>query len=228
MKEINKKNLKKTHLFIGLEDVLIPGNAEKEINLSEVKKIIRNLIQLNEKVPEFDFFILTGLREKEALKRIRNFPFLNEVKDKIMSVTEGYIDSKEPQDKEFYLKRLNENHEFKDEYFKQTVIQGFIGKGVGREKIELIGHDVWTDGFYTTKFSNVDFALIKSSLTHLDNPLNQEIPGVVYIERTWKDFKKILLGELKKPSLEELDKYVLNYFRKHLIADELNKLKIGA
>ncbi len=185
-------------VLFGLEDVLVPGKVEQKLPMEKVYALLQQLKSLEEKDSKFHMVLVTGCSEKEALKKIGEFK-LNEYfrPENIHFVNQRYIESKEIVDQELYLKRVKENPSFKDEYFKQTIIQSCEKQfSCGKEGMVFIGHDVWTEGYYTMLFSGIDFVLIRSAHSHLDEKMAQELSCITYIDRDWKDVKKVIEGKI--------------------------------
>ncbi|MFH0714798.1 MAG: hypothetical protein V1847_04015 [Candidatus Diapherotrites archaeon] len=127
------------------------------------------------------------------------------------------MDAKTEVDRKLYDEHLAKNPAFKDEYFKQQTIEQIVKTlGMQKEEVQLVGNDVWTEGFYTRRFSGVDFALIRTAHSALGERKKEEVSKLVYIDRKWKDIESLLKGEKPKPSLEGLDKFVYQTMRDKL------------
>lgn len=219
---IDSKKLEKTTLILGLEDVLVPGQIDPKIKIKDVKQILQNLVLLEQKVPGFRFFIITGYtREKgvELLKKHGLYSFCSE--QNCFFVTPEYLASKEPVDRELHEKALQKDPNFKDEFLKQITIDKLSQEyHIPKSKMVLIGHDLWFGGFYTMRFSQIDFALIRSALSLRHEKYETPIKGLTYINRTWADIKKLLLGKFPKADYSFLNAFVDNFLRKELISPQ--------
>lgn len=223
---ISEKQLKKRVIFFGLEDVLVPGRVDESIDLKEVQKILSKISGLAKKFKGFHIVLITGYSEKKAKEKIKHFGLGKFFPpEKIFWVTQKYIDSKADIDKQLYLQKIKKDPCFKDEYFKQKIIQE-IGEKLGARKEEMlfICHDVWSEGFYTRRFSGIDFALISSAHSRLDKKEERRINGLTYIERKWADVRELLIGKKPKPSYEYLDNYVHDTIKEEFFGDKLEKL----
>jgi hypothetical protein len=112
-------------------------------------------------------------------------------------------------DQALYKKNISKDALFKDEYFKQTVIEECAKRfGCDKKEMVLIGHDVWTEAYYTMLFSGIDVALIKSAYSHLNQKIETELKCVTFIQRNWKDIKKLIEGKIiPNHELDCLKKY---------------------
>ncbi len=218
MDGLNKKNLIKKVIIFGLEDILVPGVIEKTVDEAEVKKILENLKKLEDKFDFFHVVLLTGLPEKFALQKIKETSLNAFFKsENIYFVNELYINSKSVEDKEIYLKNISQNERFKDEFFKQGKILELMKKfNCPLNEMILIGHDLMFEGFFSMRYSRIDVAFVKSALSFSNKKLNHKIKDLIYVNLTWNDLRKLLLGKFSKPDLKELEKYVFNALKEKL------------
>jgi len=210
--------LAKKCLIFGLEDVLIPGKLDKNVKMKNVFSILKKLKGLEEKFPKFRFFAITGYSANEAFKRLEQFK-LGEYfpEGRVYYVNQKYLSGREDIDRQLYEKKISENPEFKDEYFKQVIIEEIEAQyNYSKEEMVLVGHDLWTEGYYTMRFSKIDFALIRSAHSSLGERKPDEIKGINYIERNWADIERLLKAELPKPDYAMLDKFVINKMKEKL------------
>lgn len=217
---IPEQQLKKHALVFCLDSVLIPGDIAQKISKGAVEEILNNLHEMELRYKNFHVFVVSGAKTEEA-KSIMAENGLNSYFNgaNIFGVTQAYIDSKEPIDKERYEIELQKNPRFRDEFFKQYAIDKEIieKRGIPRENILLICHDLLTDAFYTLRFSQVDFALVKGALSYRHLPVKEVIKGLVYLNMNWRDFKKLLLGKSKKGDTKFLESYVYSRLQKDVI-----------
>lgn len=212
MTDLAFADLKKTAIIFGLEDILIPGTIEPTLNMEEVHHLLKELSELERKYENdgFHIFLMTGLPSAVAMKKIHEHKLGEYFKaGHVFSVDQDYLMSKEEIDRSLYQKNIEKNPHFKDEYFKQVMIEKIAKDfNIEKEKMILIGNDVWTEGYYTCRFSKIDFAIIKSASASLGEKKEGLIPGVVYIERTWDAIQKILLEPIPPHDCVALEKFV--------------------
>lgn len=210
-------NLKKKAILFALEDVLIPGNVDKKVSREKVEQILGNLSDMEEK-GLVRLFLITGLDKKVAVKKIQKYGLKKYFKkENIFYVTKEYISQKDKIDKKRYFDSLKEDPEFNDDYFKQYIINKIIDEGrIPKEEMLFVGHDLITDGFYTIRFSGIDFALLKESLSERNEKAKHKIKGLVYIKREWKDVRKALYAKLPEPDYRILDNHVFEQMKQRL------------
>jgi hypothetical protein len=216
---VNESDLKKKVVFFGFEDVLVPGKVEKNIDSKKVTEILTNLQELKKSVPAFHFYLMTGHRQEQAEKKLKEFgldKFFK--KENTLFVTDDYVEDKAKVDRERYAENLAKDPKFKDEYFKQVTINELKKElGVSEEEMVLICHELVSEAFYTMRFSKIDFAVIESAQSYLNKKFDEKIKGLTYIKREWPDIKKILLGEKGKPDLTAFEKLIFKKLKESLM-----------
>lgn len=210
--------LRKTALFLCMEDVLVPGKIDSGVDAAEVRKILGNLHRMEEK-NALTMVLISGYCEKIAKRLVGKFGLGSFFRgENIFSVTEDYINSKAEIDREMHLANLKKDASFKDEYFKQHIIRQFLEKGIPKEQMLLIGHDAWTDGFYTMRFSGIDFALVREAYSERHKAARERVKGLVYIKRKWGDIRRVIKN-FPKPDYSALDRHCYETMKEHLLGD---------
>lgn len=219
---LDTQKLEKKCLILGLEDVLVPGKVEKKVNGKEVKEILSNLEKLEKAVPDFHFFISSGHSEQNALDLMKKNGLEKWFsKERCFFVTPEYVEEKEDVDKNLYKKYVEKDPLFKDEFIKQKVVEKLIEKyHFSKEQMVLVGHDLWFAAFYTTRFSGIDFALIKSAFSVRHEKESALVKGLVYISRTWSDIRKLLSGGFPKAEYAFLNAHIQSLLQKELLSRE--------
>ncbi|MFH1225347.1 MAG: hypothetical protein V1676_06120 [Candidatus Diapherotrites archaeon] len=215
---------KKTLIFLCMEDVLTPGRVSEKVDVREVKKILQNLHALEGK-GTLALVLLSGSPEEKTKKTLKEHGFAEFFKpENVFAVAKGYLDSKSEADRLLYEKNIAKDPQFKDEYFKQHVIMEFIRRGeVPKERMLLLGHDLLTDGFYTLRFSGIDFALLEDAHSERHAKKDAKIKGLVYFRRTWGGVRK-LISYFPEHDYSGLEKFIFEELREHLCRDT----KLGA
>lgn len=219
MGKIKKESeIRKKCLIFGLEDVLIPGKIEPDFKMKAVFAILKNLKTLEKKFPRFRFFAISGYSTDEAVKRIEQFGLKEFFPEgRLFTVNKAYLESKEEVDKTLYEQNIQKNPEFKDEYFKQVMIEEIAKKfNYEKEEMILIAHDIWTEGYYTKRYSRIDFAIIKSAQASNGEKKPEEIKKLVYINRAWGDVEKLIRADFPKPEYAFLEAFVLSKMKEKL------------
>ncbi|MFH1255948.1 MAG: hypothetical protein V1494_01515 [Candidatus Diapherotrites archaeon] len=224
MVSIKREQLKKKAVFLGFEDVLVPGAINEKVDAKKVKEILKNLKALEEK-GLLNLVLLVGYKKEKAIKLVKESGLYAFFKpENIFTVTEEYLASKEEIDRKRYEKSLAENPDFKDEFLKQVAIKEFLEKkGIEREEALLIGHDLLTDAFYTREFSKIDVALVKGALSERHEKAKRLVKGTPYIKREWTDVLKLLTGKGKKPEYPLLKAYIYTRLKEQLFGDDIAK-----
>ena len=216
--KLNAKNAKKRFLFFVPEDVLFSGPVNGSISFEKNLGVLEFLKDLESK-GIVELFLICGRERAKASDEIAKNGldrFLR--KENIFFITDSYLNSKEEVDRERYVSNLEKDPGFIDEFFKQRVIMDLNASGtVSREECVLIGHDLWFDGFYTSRFSGIDFALIRESLSERHVP-SQDIPKWIHcIDFTIFDFTSLILGKQPKQDTKMLETYIFRKLSRELV-----------
>jgi hypothetical protein len=216
---MNKLN--KNTLFFSLDAVLFNAiNKEKKKKIFELFDKLNFLLESN----ELQLIFISGLEEKNLRERFSLDFFEKLSKAKFFFVSKEYIESKAEIEKQAYFNALAKDPFFRDDYFKQLLMQEFIQKNnIQKEKAVFVCHDILTEAYYSLLFSNIDFVLIKNALTFRNQKIDALIDGINFINLNWHDMKKVLLGKLPKQNTKALESFVLNRLKKELFPD-LNKM----
>ncbi len=209
--------IKKKCVLLGFEDVLVPGEIGKGFELGPVREILENLSRLEERFSGFRFFAITGLAENKARKKVKDHGLEGLLGGKRMFVVDDrYIASKKEMDRKLYVKHIKEDPGFKDEFLKQVVISKMKDElGYKKPQIAFVGHDVWTEGFYTRRFSEIDFAIVEESASSLGKKMDKKIRGIVYVKRNWSGLERVLRWQ-ETPDYSDLDKFVFDTMKERL------------
>ena len=223
---LTKENVAKKNLFISPEDILIKGVVNKEID-KEKTNVIMNYLKGMQENGLINLYMITGFHEEKAKKLIEEnnlYEFFK--KENSFYVTKDYIHGKEEIDKQRHLQSLEQDPYFVDEYFKQKILIDFFEKGtLKKEETVLVGHDIWFDGFYSMRFSKVDFMLIEKSLSDRNRPIPEKIQGLNYMDFSQADLKKLILGKFPQADLRYLETYTFAVLKEQLFPKgELNKI----
>ncbi|MFH0970775.1 MAG: hypothetical protein V1776_04940 [Candidatus Diapherotrites archaeon] len=199
---------KRAVVFV-LEKVLLPSSSSKK-TISMIRNWLVSLREYSLSHPNFEYFVASSYPQSRCLEMVKEaeldvfFPPAN-----VWGVTQSYLDSMSPIDKERYAKRCAQEKECTDDYCRQTQLMAYIEKkGLLPSDVVLVGHDYWFDGFYTRRFSNVDVAFVESELTSRNHPQKEKISGLWYISRSWKELRSIIEGNKAKPDYTKLESWV--------------------
>lgn len=219
---LDTTKLAKKIILFGLEDVLVPGKMDSKVDRKAVVQILENLLALEKAVPDFHFFVVSGSTPENAMALLKKSRLdLVCPLDHCFFVDATYIGSKEEVDKKIYQASVSKDPFFKDEFFKQVMIEKISSQfGVPIEKMVLVGNDLWFVGFYTVRFSKIDFALVKSALSWHNQKQKEIIRGLTYINRTWSDVRKLLTGGFPPNNLASFNLAVENFLRKELLTPQ--------
>ncbi len=212
------KNAKKRALFFVPEDVLFPGEVNRSISAENVSPVLQFLKGLESR-GIVELFLISGRSKEKAGAEIAAAGLEKYFrKSNIFLLSNGYLESKEPFDRERYVSNIGKDPLYVDEFFKQHVIMGLIASGkVRREECVLVGHDLWFDGFYTSRFSGIDFALVGESFSERNVP-SVEIPKWVHcMGFSVEDFTSLILGKQPKQDTKFLEAYIFRKLGRELV-----------
>ncbi|HLC93139.1 MAG TPA: hypothetical protein VJH23_05535 [archaeon] len=216
--KLTAKNIKKRSIFFVPEDVLFSGDVNKSVSREKVDLVLSFLKDLKSQ-GLIELFLISGREKSRAESEIAATgleKFFR--KENIFMLTDSYIASKEETDRERYISNLQKDPFFVDEFFKQRVLMDLIASGgILREEAVLVGHDLWLDGFYTSRFSGVDFVLVREGFSERNVP-SSEIPKWVHcIDFTIDDFKSLIFGKIQKQDAKMLESYIFRKLSRELV-----------
>ena len=166
------------------------------------------------KTKKIELYLLSGYHEKIAKKEFEKSG-LSKYFDKkhFLFVDDAYISQKADPDEKIHRDSLDKDPEFVDSYFKQVVINKFKDeKSFEQKDVLLLCNDIWVDGYYTTRFSKVDFALFEENI--LERGVSAErISGLAYFSLDFNSVK-ILLTSFPEVNFKNLDKFVFETMKK--------------
>lgn len=140
-------------------------------------------------------------------------------KDHFLRVNDAYVSSKSEMDRQMYDLALSKDPDFVDGYFKQVVIQQVLAeKGLKKTDALLLCNDIWVDGYYTRRFSGIDFALYEGNLCDRGKPTGPVI-GLAYFNLEINSVVP-LIENFPQVNFGALEKYIFDSMQKALIGDE--------
>jgi len=216
--KLGQNTIKKTKLLFVLDDVLAPGRITNSIDRAGVDETLGLLAGLQEK-GWVELFLIAGQQKAKAQAKIdaaglgKYFSQGN-----IFFVNDAYLSSKAALDRERHMAQLKKDPGFVDDFFTQHVLTGLIGSGrVKPKECCLVGHDLWTDAFYTARFSKIDFVLVRSALSERAVRVQQEYRWVNIIDLNGADIKKVLLWTLRSTDPKIIESHIFNRLKKEFL-----------
>ncbi len=207
--------------FIEAEGVLLPFK-DFFPNERRARLFFEQLADFCEK-KKILLYVLSGFHESVAHKKFDE-SFLKGKFDKknFVCATEKYVLNKTVADQKIYREKISSDPEFNDSFFKQVFIESVLKeKKVSQKDALLFGDDVWVDGYYTMRFSKIDFALFEEHLVDRGNKVDR-LNGLAYFSLDFNS-AKILIEKFPQINTASLDKFVFETMKKVLIGDSLNE-----
>lgn len=136
---------------------------------------------------------------------------------------EEYISQKTKDDETLHRQKLEADPEFNDSYFKQVFIQKILKeKNILPSDAVLLGDDIWVDGYYTTRFSKINFAIFEENVCDRGKSV-ERISGLAYFSLEFDSVKQ-LIESFPVVDLGPLDRYVFEIMKKALVGDNLGSI----
>lgn len=203
----------KKKLFFGL----------KEFNyFKENKVFLKELLNLEKK--GIDSYLILGKYKKDIdFEKFKEY-FKTE---NIFYISKKYLDSLSELDKKLKEEKYkSQKKEYYDAYYKIFFFQKECL--FDQSDILYIGHDIWTDAYYLSNFTSVDFVLLKDLLTNNENQKIPEIKDLYILDLSLDKIKEHLFSE-KTYNYFSLNSYVKKQLYSQIFGKELfnNNLKIG-
>jgi len=217
LKVIFTKFIMKRVCFIEFEGIL-DSNGNYKLNTQKARTFLKELTNFCN-INKIELILISGFHHKVAEAKF-NRSFLKSFfkKDKFFYVDDNYLNSKAEVDKALHVENLKKDKEFTDSYFKQVLIQQFLfDNKIKPEEVLLLCNDVWVDGYYTTRFSKVDFAVFEDNLLDRRNLIDR-ISGLAYFNLNFSSVK-ILLENFPNVDFGPLNKFVFKKIQEALLKD---------
>ena len=202
----------KKKLFLGLKEF----NYIKEKDIDFFKKVLD--------LKDIDLFLIIGkYKEDVDFKEFEQF-----IKtENIFTISKKYLDSLTEMDKNIKTEKYEKyKNNYYDEYYKIF----FFKEECLFNQVEILylGHDIWTDGYYLSNFTSVDFVLFKDILTNNNNQNVPEIKDLYLIDLSLSQIEEHLFSD-KHYNYLPLNNYVKKELYSQIFGKELfnSNLKIG-
>jgi len=208
--------------FIEMEGVLSSISHYK----ADEKKVTVFLKELTKfcKTNKIELYLVSGYHEPVAESKFYENKF-NDFFDKkhFLHVSEDYISKKADADKELHKKNLEKDKNFLDNYHKQVVILDLLKeKDIRPKDALLLSDDIWVDGYYTNRFSKIDFAIFEGNVVDRGKTVDR-INGLAYFSLDFSSVK-LLLENFPTTNTAALDKYVFEIMKAALVGDNIKDI----
>lgn len=213
----------KTKICFGLLDVLVKGKLNKKPDTSFMSELV-DYSKENKK----ELFLITGLdadKGEEIIKKNGIDAYFS--KENICHISEKYYDTLSEIDKELKEQAKQNDLNYCDEYYKVYFFNAIYK--YKKEETLFIGHDIWTDAYYLSKYAGIDTILLKDTLTNNSAPNIIEIKDVHIVGSNFEIIKSYLEEE-KQFNYEPLHKYAEKLLYKEMVGGSLfnTKQKVGS
>ncbi len=193
-------------IVFSLENVLVSGKAVEHVDLSQSKRLVKSVSAFAQK-RNISVYVISAHTQKIAENKLNESGLRSFFSpDHVVGVHAHYIESMQPIDRERYEAKCKDDETCTDEYFRQVALQEIIQKeGVSPAQIVLVGHDLWFDGFYTRRYSNVDVFFVEKNLRSRGHPISEKVEGIWQGTLSFSTIKKIAEGKMPAPNYTPLD-----------------------
>jgi len=179
----------KSYIGFGLYDVLIKGKLNHKPDTLFMSEFV-DYAKENHK----ELFLITGLDQKQGEKIVKEHGIDSYFSEKnIYHVDNNYFNTLSEIDRELKEQAKKKDSNYTDEYYKVYFFNTLYKHP--KEKTLFIGHDVWTDAYYLSKYANIDTILLKPTLSYNHAPHIVEIKDLNIIEPTLDNIKEYLETE---------------------------------
>jgi len=205
------------NIVFGLYDVLIKGNLDINIDTSYLKEL-----STFAKENKINLYLVTGLKKDIGEKIIADNNLLDYFKeDNIIYISEDYHSYLSDLDLKLRNEKYKDNFNYCDDYLKVH----FITKQkpeLNQQSTLFIGHDLWTDAYYISKYTNANVVLINLTLSYNNKPHIKDINTLHVIEPNFNNLKDYLVNK------KEFDYRALHEFARKMLHDQImGSLNLG-
>ncbi len=212
--------------FLEMEGILTPF-GDYFPDEKKVRAFLSGLKEYSSKVG-LELFLISGHNDSVANQKLCDNKLDDFFDSKhFLCVNEKYIAAKSEMDEQMHRESLAKDEEFLDTYFKQVIISDLLkAKGFSPKDALLLADDVWVDGYYTIRFSKIDFAIFGENVLDRGKRI-EKIDGLVYFSLEM-DLIKALVENFPQSDNSILEKYVFESMKKVLVGDDVvNAIKNG-
>jgi len=203
--------------FVEMEGVLL-SHKNYKANERRVTSFVSELAEYCGQ-NKIELYLISGFHESVAVKKHAH-SLLDSFFDKkhFLFVNDTYISKKQEADARLHRDGLAKDPEFVDSYFKQVAMKDVVDKRhLFPSDALLLSDDLWVDGYYTNRFSKLDFAIFEENILDRGKPA-EPISGLAYFSLNVESVKP-LLANFPKIDFSALDKYVFEAMKNILIGD---------
>lgn len=177
------------NLIFGLYDVLVKGKLKKDIDLTYFDELVSYFKEKN-----ISFYLVTGLKKEKCEKLVSEFKLDAYFdKDKIIFIDDKYLESLSEIDRDLRDKHFKEDEFYSDDYHKVYFINN--SKELNTGNTLFIGHDLWTDALYISRYTKANVVLLKDTLSYNKEEYKGDLKTIYTVESNFKSFKDFLESE---------------------------------
>jgi hypothetical protein len=212
----------KTNLGFGLFDVLIKGKMQKKPDTLFMSELVDY-----SKEKKIELFLITGLDKEKGEELIKKYGIDSYFSQKNTHyIDEKYYDGLTEIDRELKKQAKEKDPNYSDEYYKVYFFNNLYNGP--KEKTLFVGHDIWTDAYYLSKYSNIDVVLLKDTISNNHAPSLVDIKDLHIITPTIDVFKEYLEKE-KSFNYSYLNNYANKTLYQEMFGKSLfdSKLSVG-
>lgn len=212
--------------FIEMEGILT-SFGDYSPDAKKVADFLTKLTSFSKK-NKIELYLLSAYHESVA-KPIYSEAKLSKFFDKehCLFVHDDYIQSKAEVDKKIHLDNLAKDKNYGDTYAKQVLISELLNKkDMSMGDALLLADDVWVDGYYSIRFSKIDFAIFENNILDRGKPI-QRFSGLAYFNFDFDSVKQ-LIENFPVVNTAALEKYVFEVMKAALVGDKvMDSIKTG-
>lgn len=200
----------KTKICFGLLDVLVKGKLNRKPDTSFMSELV-DYAKENKK----ELFLITGLdaeKGEEIIKKNGIDAYF--AKKNIFHISEKYYDTLSEIDKELKEQAKQNDPNYCDEYYKVYFFNSIYKHK--KENALFLGHDIWTDAYYLSKYAGIDTILLKDTLTNNSAPNIIEIKDLHIVDPNFQEIKSYLEEE-KQFNFKPLHNYAEKLLYKEMV-----------
>ncbi|MDD3178104.1 MAG: hypothetical protein PHR26_01160 [Candidatus ainarchaeum sp.] len=174
------------NIIFGLYDVLIKGKLNKDIDFSYLDDLSKYLIS-----KKVNLYLVTGLLEDKCNEIIDLFSLDKFFKkENIIFINQEYLDSLSEIDKKIRFNKFKEDLFYHDDYHKVYFINNH--KNLNSGNTLFVGHDLWTDAFYISRYTKANVILLKETLSYNNFFYKKDFKTIYTISSDFISFKNFL------------------------------------
>ncbi|MCK9292788.1 MAG: hypothetical protein WCY27_02290 [archaeon] len=177
------------NLVFGLFDVLVNNKINTVIDNSYLKEL-KTFCEIK----KVNLYLVTGQKEEyvtSILEESNLFDIFK--KENIIYVDSKYLSTLGELDIQLRKEKADKDANYYDQYLKIYFLKS--NPILNSENTVYVGHDIWYDAYYVSKYTQSNVILLTSTLSYYQKPHSSKLKTLPTINLNLEEFKDLILNK---------------------------------